>query len=158
MRDCACGPWDPAAGRLTVIVLADPVDQVLSGTAGTEIRLSRLDAAIRALAPAAQVGICVSGRARELLAVLLAAHRRCLLAHDEDMDDRGTHALIAARALLAVAAEGNETAVREHISAYADSPTALMHFLRAMSAAAEESADRRIGWQADLRWPSQPCA
>ena len=130
MRDCAFGPWNPDTGRLQVIVLADPVDQALADIADKEIHFSRLDAAIRALAPAASADICVSGRAGELLAALLAAHRRSLLAYDEDMDDRGTHALIAARALLTIAADGDDTPVYEHIDAYADSPALLMNLLR----------------------------
>ena len=152
MRDCAFGPWNPDTGRHQVIVLADPVDQALTDIAGKEIHFSRLDAAIRALAPAARAGICVSDRARQLLAALLAAHRRSLLAYDEDMDDRGTHALIAARALLTIAADGDDTPVYEHIDAYADSPALLMNLLRAISAAAEESADRAA--TAARIWPS----
>ena len=152
MRDCAFGPWNPDTGRQQVIVLADPVDQALADIAGKDIHFSRLDAVIRALAPAARAGICVSDRARELLAAFLAAHRRSLLAYDEDMDDRGTHALIAARALLTIAADGDDTPVYEHIDAYADSPAPLMNLLRAISAAAEESAN--LAATAARIWPS----
>ena len=136
MRDCVFGPWNPDTGRRQLIELADPVDRTLAGTADNEIHFSRLDAAIRALAPAAQAGICVSGRARELLTVLLAAHRRSLLSYDDDMDHRGTHALIAARALLTIAADGDDAPVHEHIDAYADNPALLLNLLRALSAAA----------------------
>lgn len=100
MRDCAIGAWDPNAGRRRGVVLAHPVEQALAGTADDAIDYARLDAPIRARAPAAQASVCVSGRARELFAVLLAAHRRALLACERDPDHRGTHALIAARALL----------------------------------------------------------
>jgi hypothetical protein len=48
---------------------------------------------------AALHAMCTAGTCchpvRELLLVLLAAHRRSLLAYDDDMDDRGTHAVIA---------------------------------------------------------------
>ena len=125
MRDCVFGPWNPDTGRRQLIELADPVDRTLAGTADNEIHFSRLDAAIRALAPAAQASVCVSGRARELLTVLLAAHRRSLLSYDDDMDHRGTHALIAARALLTIAADGDDAPVHEHIDAYADNPALL---------------------------------
>ena len=140
MRDCVFGPWNPDTGRRQVIELADPVDRTLAGTADNAIHFSRLDAAIRALAPAAQAGVCVSGRARELLTVLLAAHRRSLLSYDDDMDHRGTHALIAARALLTIAADGDDAPVHEHIDAYADNPALLLNLLRALSAAGEETA------------------
>ena len=54
MRDCALGTWNPNVGRRQVTVLADPVEQALAGTADDAIDFSRLDAPIRALAPAAQ--------------------------------------------------------------------------------------------------------
>ncbi len=152
MRDCSFGDWDPEDGRRRVIVLADPVSQSLKETADDAIYVSRLDPAIRALAPAAMGGICVSSRARDLLAVLLAAHRRSLLAYDRDMDNRGTHALIAARALLTIAAEGDDALTFEHIDVYADNATRLSSLLRALSAAAEESPDRAA--TAKRIWPT----
>lgn len=152
IRDCVFGPWNPDTGRRQLIELADPVDRTLASTADNEIDFSRLDAAIRALAPAAQAGVCVSGRARELLTVLLAAHRRSLLSYDDDMDHRGTHALIAARALLTIAADGDDAPVHEHIDAYADNPALLLNFLRAWSAAGEETAGRAA--TAARIWPS----
>ena len=142
MRDCVSGPWNPDTGRRQLIELADPVDRTLAGTADNEIHFARLDAAIRALAPAAQAGVCVSGRARELLTVLLAAHRRSLLSYDDDINHRGTHALIAARALLTIAAGGDDAPVHEHIEAYAGNPALLLNLLRALSAAGEETAGR----------------
>jgi hypothetical protein len=152
MRDCVFGPRNPDTGRRQLIKLADPVDRTLAGTADNEVHFSRLDAAIRALAPAAQADVCVSGRARELLTVLLVAHRRSLLSYDDDMDHRGTHALIAARALLTIAADGDDAPVHEHIDAYADNPALLLNFLRALSAAGEETAGRAA--TAARIWPS----
>ncbi len=142
MRDSAFVAWDRNTGIRQVTLLADPVEQALADTPDKAIHLSRLDAAIRALAPAAQASICVSERAQELLRVLLAAHRRSLLAYDRDMDHRGTHALIAARALLTIAADGDDAPIYEHIDAYADNSALLSNFLRALFAAAEESPDR----------------
>ena len=84
--------------------------------------------------------------------MLLAAHRRSLLAYEHDMDHRGTHALIAARALLTIAADGDDAPIYEHIDAYADNPALLSNFLRALSAAAEESPDRAA--TAARIWPS----
>jgi hypothetical protein len=152
MRDCAFGAWDRNTGRRQVTLLADPVEQALADTPDKAIHFSRLDAAIRAAAPAAQARICVSERARELLTVLLAAHRRSLLAYDRDMDYRGTHALIAARALLTIAVDGDDAPIYEHIAAYADNSALLSNFLRALSAAAEESPDRSA--TAARIWPS----
>ena len=152
MRDCVIGAWDPNASRRRAAVLADPVEQALAGTADDAIDYARLDAPIRALAPAAQADVCVSDRARELLAVLLAAHRRSLLACERDPDHRGTHALIAARALLTLAAGTDGEPVREHLDAYADNPPLLVNFLQGLSAAAEESPGRAA--TAARIWPS----
>ena len=55
------------------------------------------------------------------------------------MDQRGTHALIVARALLTIVADGDAASIYEHIDAYADNSALLSSFLRALSAAAEES-------------------
>jgi hypothetical protein len=107
---------------------------------------------MRALAPAAEAGICVSERASDLLDVLFAAHRRSLLSYEDDMDQRGTHALITARALLTVAADNDELGILEHIDAYADNPVLLSGFVRALSAAAEETAQRAE--VARRIWPS----
>jgi DNA replication protein DnaC len=152
MRDCVFGDWDPETGSRRINQLADPVEQSLAETDDRNIYFSRLDCAIRALAPAAQAGICVSERTHVLLAALLDAHRRALLSYDQDMDSRGTHALIAARALLTVAADGDEGLIHEHVEAYADNSTLMNSFLRAISAAGEESP-RRAETAAQV-WPS----
>ncbi|AUG76091.1 hypothetical protein CFP65_1181 [Kitasatospora sp. MMS16-BH015] len=152
MRDCTFGDWDPDSGRRKVTALEDPIAHSLARAAADCIYEARLDGAIRALGPAAAASICVSASARELLAVLLATHRRSLLASEDDMDSRGTHALIAARALLALASTGEDAPVFEHIDAYADNPTLLGSFLGALSSAAEESADRAA--TARRMWPT----
>lgn len=152
MRDCVLGSWNPQTQRREIDQLAEPVAQSLADTPGESIYFSRLDAAIRALAPAAQAGICVSERAHDLLAVLLDAHRRALLSHDRDMDHRGTSSLIVARALLTIAANGDDGRIHEHIDAYADDSTLMNNFLRAVSAAAEESTGRAE--TAGRVWPS----
>ncbi|WP_407915954.1 hypothetical protein [Kitasatospora sp. NE20-6] len=141
MRDCLLGDWDQESGRPKAVPLDDPVADSLAAATDTSIYAGRLDAAIRALGPAASASICASTPARELLAVLLAAHRRSLLASEPDMDSRGTHALIAARALLAVASTGEDALLFQHIDAYADNAPLLASFLDALSAAAEESAE-----------------
>ena len=62
--------------------LEEPVAESLANIADSSILPSRLDAAIRALAPAAMANICVSARARELLLTLLATQRRALLSQE----------------------------------------------------------------------------
>ncbi|MGY5118341.1 hypothetical protein ACWC2H_21155 [Streptomyces sp. 900105755] len=152
MRDCILGDWDPEISRRKVAVLGDPVAHSLAEAAADSLYVDRLDGAIRALGPAAAAPICVSTSARGLLDVLLTAHRRSLLAAEEDIDSRGTHALIAARALLVVASAGEDAPVFQYIDAYADDATLLESFLCALSSAAEESADRAD--TARRMWPA----
>ena len=90
---------------------------------------------------------------RELLTVLFAAQRRSLLNQKQDpVDQRGTHTLVSARALLTLAQHDDDTAIYEYISAYADNPALLGNLLRALSAAAEETPDRADA--ARRIWPS----
>ncbi len=152
MRDSAFGGWDPETGTREVLTLTDPVPQALTATPGDAIYVSRVDGAIRGLAPAAATKICVSGPARELLDVVLAAQRRALLSHERNLDHRGTHALIAARALLTLARDGDDAALFEHIDAYADNSNLLGGLLRAASAAAEETTERAA--TARRLWPT----
>ena len=154
MRICVLGAWDPETGRRSVLSLEEPVAESLAGVDPDSILVSRLDAAIRALAPAAMAGICVSSQARDLLLALLAAQRRSLLAyeHDGDPDSRGSHTLVSARALLTLAKDGDDAAIYEHIDAYADNSYLLGNFLRALSAAAEETPDRAA--TARRLWPN----
>ena len=143
MRDCALGSWNPEAGKRSIIVLDEPLAESLTDIADDSILPSRLDASIRALAPAATANICVSTAAREMLTVLFAAQRRSLLFHeDRDLDQRGTHSLVSARALLTLAQHGADTAIYEFIDAYADNVALLSNLLRALAAAAEETPER----------------
>ena len=152
LHDCVAGGWD-RTGRRSVLTLKEPLAQSLASMGGHSIIASRLDAAIRALAPAAMARICISTRARDLLMVLLAAQRRALLADDRDsLDYRGIHALVSARALLTVAEHGDDAVIYEHIDAYADHAALLGSSLRALAAAAEEAPSRAA--TARRIWPN----
>jgi hypothetical protein len=94
MRDCALGDWDAEAGQRATVFLDDPIAESLQQVTDDALYFHRLDAALRALASAVVADVCVSERAEELFTVVLAAQRRGLVAHERDMDDRGTHALI----------------------------------------------------------------
>lgn len=151
MRDSAFGEWEPKQGRRNVIVLDNPVVKTLANTADDVIYVSRLDAAIRALAPASLADVCVSSHAAELFDVVISAQRRALLAHEHNMDERGSHALVAARALVTIARRGDYSSILRHLDAYADNATLLCSFLRALSAAAEEHHGRAA--TAQRLWP-----
>ena len=139
MRECVVGSWNMEQQRHPIQALADPVVDTLPAVAGDDIYVSRLDAAIRAFGPAATADICASSDARALLDVLIDAQRRVLLTQHRDSDLRGTHALVAARALLTL---NDDDAILSHIDAYIDNSNVLEHTLRAISAAAEEDTHR----------------
>jgi len=150
MRDCVLGEWD--GGRRQLKTLPNPVVESLVAVRDDDILVTKLDAAIRALGVAAVSDTCVAVEARQLLIELLRAQRRGLLAHEENYDERGSHALVAARALLALAAAGDEQPLRDHIAAFADRAFYLSSVVRAFSAAAEENT--AAAKTARQLWPS----
>ena len=151
MRRSVLGVWEPDSGQRSVVALKDPLTESLANAAADSIIVSRLDGAIRALAPAAIADICVSVQACDLLLALFAAQRRSLLGYEHGSpDERGTHTLVSARALLTLAKDGDDTAMYEHIDAYADNSGLLDNLLRALSAAAEETPDRAATARRDL--------
>jgi len=153
MSDCVHGSWDPDTRRRSVVALKEPITQSLADSDDDSIIAFHLDAAIRALAPAAVANICVSERARVLLLALLAAQRRSLLSHERnEMDARGSHTLVSARALLTLAERGDDATIYEHIDAFADNSELLATLLRALSAAAEETPERAA--TARRIWPT----
>src|SRR5206468_335627 len=81
-------------------------------------------AAIRACGAAASTDSCVRTRAAELLSALLGAQRRALL-KEPSYDDRGSHTLVAARALLQRAGAGDDESRKGHTIAYAADPELL---------------------------------
>lgn len=156
MRDCAIGGRNPESGVRRVIVLDEPLVESLANTADDSIVPSRLDASIRALAPAATANICVSTSAREMLTALLTAQRRSLLHYeDNELDQRGMHSLVSARALLTLAQHGDGTAIYDFIDAYAGNLALLSNLLLGLAAAAEETQDHakvaRLVWPGIIR-------
>ena len=139
--------------RWRVSTLDKAITRSLANTSDSSILPHRLDAAIRALAPAATANNCISTRAHDLLLVVLSAQRRSLLHHERDnVDYRGTHTLVSARALLTLAEDGDDTATFAHIDAYADNSELLGNLLRALSAAAEETPEQAA--TARRIWPN----
>ncbi len=152
MRDCVFGDWDPDARQRSIVVLEEPMAESLANTDDNSIRVFRLDAAIRALGPAAISNICVSNQAHTLLLVVLDAQQRSLLSGNYGgMNDKYCHILASARALLTLAEYDNDAVVYDHINAYADCPALLGALLGALSAAAEETQNRAA--TARRMWP-----
>ena len=142
MRYCIVGPWNPDTEQRMVAALEGSVIKALANADAESILVDRLDAAIRALAPAAICDICISRNARALLEALLDAQRRSLLAHEKHFDHRGTHTLVSARALLTLAQQGDHAPIHTHLNAYASDSIRLDSLLRALLAAAEETPER----------------
>lgn len=150
MRGLVLGDWNPLTGRRVVRSLRRPSARSFARIEGAAVYLPRLDAAIRALAPASVAKNCVSRRAHRLLLAALDAQRRCLLSHP-DWDSRDFHTLVSARALLTLAEHGDDSAIFKHIDAYADSSSLISKFLGALSAVAEETPERAAA--AKRLWP-----
>jgi hypothetical protein len=142
MRDCVLGPWDTQTQRRRIDRIADPVAESLDAIPNGAVFVPRLDAGIRALGVAATQPTCVTEPAKVLLAHVLDAQRRGLLAYDKDFDDRNTHTLQAARALLNLSATGDDAPVHEAVAAYADNSARLGGLLRGLAAAGEETQSR----------------
>ena len=151
MHGCVIGELDRETWRRTRLTLSEPIGESLTDTPDALVIVSRLDPAIRALAPAAIADICVSTRAHTLLTVVLAAQRRALLAHARNVDHRGTHTLAAARALLLLEGSGDSGPLHAYIDSYVTNSELLNSLLRSISAAAEESPD--LAATARRVWP-----
>lgn len=155
MRDCVLGDWIPGSGTRQLESLDDPLGESLAAVDGHSIQYLRLDAAMRALAPAAIASICISDRAAELLAKLFEAQRRALLSHARaesdggsvvivggDVDERSAHTLVAARALLILEPVNRDAALGDFVDEYVQAPHLLAKLIMALSAAGEESPER----------------
>lgn len=140
MRDCILGEWDAQGQRRRIQRLEGPLAAALADAKDDELLIERFDPAIRALGAAAVTESCVQSNAHELLLALLDAQRRGLIAHDHDLDQRGTHALIAARSLWQLAAAGESKPLLDHCETYAPHGSLLATMLRALAAAAEETS------------------
>lgn len=155
MRRCVFGPWNPETGQHSILTLQEPIAESFANTPDASIRVCQLDAAIRALAPAAMARTCISSQAKELLLVLLAAQQRSLLADQNNyIDPQGLQTLVSARALLTLARDADDVAIKaiyDYINTYANNLALLENFLRALSAAAEEAPDRAE--TAQRLWP-----
>ena len=153
-RFCTLGEWDHVKGRYAPARLEDPLVEAIGNTASESILPNRLDASIRALAPAAIANICVSETARILLSTLLHAQRRSLIHYNEqgrDVDPRGDHTLVGARALLTLASDGDDEELYAHVEAYADEADLIAKLLHALSSVAAETED--LAATARRIWP-----
>jgi predicted DNA binding CopG/RHH family protein len=137
IRDCVLGEFDQQRQQPTVELLGGELPGALETVRLDRLLSERFDPAIRGLAGASTADVCVQARARTLLIALTDVQRRALAAHDQDFDQRGTHAMVSARSLLALAAHGDERPLLADLSL--STGARLSNMLRAIAAAAEET-------------------
>jgi hypothetical protein len=150
-RNCVLGPWDNNLQRRTIRQLNPPIASSLAEIAGDRIIVYRLSAAIRAYGSAAISSACCRKEAQQALDILLAAHRRSMLAHEHGYLHSDSDSLIAARAALWQATNGRDSPLFDHIKAYLGDSRMLAEALRAINAAAEERPDAAVA--ARRLWP-----
>jgi hypothetical protein len=103
----------------------------------TAMRMLQLRAAAASVSSA-----CCKADAMTLLHAALIAHRRGMRAAEHGYRHSDNDALVAARAVLDVAAGGDNSVLFEHIDDYADDARLLSEFLGALVAAGEETLFR----------------
>jgi hypothetical protein len=151
-RESLIGHWDPAQQRTARLHIEGPVAPRLQEAGHDRIYVPRLSAAIRGAAPAAVSIACCRADASALLTAALTAHRRGMRSYEQAYHHSGDDAAAAARAVLEVAAAGDNSLLFSHIDDYANHPRLLSEFLRALGAAGEETG-RRARAARDL-WPA----
>ncbi|WP_346535610.1 ATP-binding protein [Micromonospora sp. DPT] len=142
-RRAEIGPWNVDTQSSTRVTIEGGVTARLKELDGESIDIAVLDPAIRALGVAATTSHCVTNDAQQLLADLLAVQRRAMVRHKEkgwNPDHRGTHTLVAARALLqSYAADANPTPILDHLDVLRHDAGLLMHILHGLAAAGAEN-------------------
>ncbi|MFB7512933.1 hypothetical protein [Streptomyces sp. NPDC056144] len=144
-RGAEIGPWDQDAQRWPRIRITDDVARRLQELSGDPVDIAVLDAAIRGLGAAASTDHCRTGDAAALLATFLDVQRSAMVAqssHRQFADDRGTHTLVAARALLqGFSRHGDPGPVLEHLDILRSHAYLMSNFLHGLAAAGAENAE-----------------
>ncbi|MEW9527375.1 hypothetical protein [Microbispora sp. NPDC049125] len=154
-RIAEIGPWDQHAQRRPNVQIVGDVAERLQELAGDSIDIAVLDAAVRGLGAAASSDHCCTDDAATLLAALLDVERRAMVEQEEKgwtADDRGTHTLVAARALLeGFAKNGNGRPVLEHLDVLRADAGLMSNFLHGLAAVGAEN--ERLAEAARGVWP-----
>ncbi|MEU1647254.1 S1 family peptidase [Micromonospora zamorensis] len=155
-RTAEIGPWDQREQRRSNVQIGGDVAERLQELAGDSIDIAVLDAAIRGLGAAASLDHCCTDDAAAALASLLDVERRAMVAHKEKgwtADHRGSHSLVAARALLeGFAKSGDVRPVLEHLDVLRADAGLMSNFLHGLAAAGAEN--ERLAEAARGVWPS----
>jgi len=132
------GPWDQQIQRRRVVQLDPPELAALDAVDGGDILARRLTPALRAAGAAAATAACCKDDALRALRPLLTAHQRAMLAHEHGYHHSHSDSLVAARAALWQAVDGNDEVALDYVRAYLPMPRMLAEGLQALAAAAEE--------------------
>jgi hypothetical protein len=145
-RGAEIGPWDMHGQRWPHVQIEGDVTGRLQELDGESIDIGMLDPAIRGLGSAAAANHCCTDATATLLAAFLDVQRRTMVVHEDkgwSADDRGTHTLVAARALLEVfATNGSMEPVLEHLDVLRADASLMSNFLHGLAAAGAESENR----------------
>lgn len=102
-RGAEIGPWNNDEQRYERTHITGELLARLQRVPGDRIYIAALDATIRSAGAAAAHNHCATEAAQDLLSGLLDIQSRAMVSHEQrrwTADDRGSHTLIAARALL----------------------------------------------------------
>ncbi|MFF8536950.1 hypothetical protein ACF07B_34160 [Streptomyces sp. NPDC015532] len=158
-RGAEIGPWDQDGQRRPNVQIAGDVAERLQELSADCLDIAVLDAAIRGLGAAASTDHCCTDEATVLLVAFLDVERRAMVAQEKEgwtADDRGTHTLVAARALLeGFAKNGDAGPVLEHLDALRADAGLMSNFLHGLAAAGAEN--ERLAEAARGVWPSLLC-
>ncbi|WP_405060159.1 hypothetical protein OG474_00585 [Kribbella sp. NBC_01505] len=154
-RSAELGAWnEDGSGRHPAPIEGDVVAR-LRELSGDAIYIGVLGAAIRGLGAAAATDHCRTADASDLLAAFLDIQGRAINAHEEHgwhADDRGTHTLIAARALLhSYAKNGDPAPVLAHLDILRSNAGIMSNFLHGLAAAGSENDN--LANAAQSLWP-----
>lgn len=152
-RGAEIGPWDKHGQSRPHVQIEGDVTGRLQELDGESIDIGMLDPG---LGSAAATNHCCIEDAATLLAAFLDVQRRTVVVHKDkgwSADDRGTHTLVAARALLEVfAANSAMDPVLEHLDVLRADSSLMSNFLHGLAAAGPES--ERLADAARRVWPT----
>ena len=156
LRSAELGTWDNDHQTMSHPRIEGDVVARLAELPGGSVDISVLDAPIRGLGAAAAADHCCRDRASDLLHTVLAVQRRAMLAHTDkgwSADDRGTHTLVSARALLQNFAVTNDPrSVLQHADGLRPHANLLTNLLHGIAAAGAESDSSSTA--AQRLWPT----
>lgn len=137
VRDCMLGPWDNERQERPMLPLEAPIIPSLAASSG-DVIVRRLSPALRAFGSAAISNACCREETKSALDILLAAHRRGMLAYKHAYWHSDSDALVAARSALWQATAQRDEPLIDHVAGYLGNSRLLAEALRGINAAAEE--------------------